>query len=191
MEFLLVNNDKLKVSLTKEDLIKLEIDYKSIDYSNNNTREMLVEILEKGCIETEFNPRNNKLYIEVFPAQDDGCVIYYTRLQGMELFGRSTFASRPVPVIFSFECAETVIEACACAKSRCAHRILCSSLYLYKKQYRLIIWPLDYLDNLSIIFFSEYGKILGAGDVLTAYIGEHGRLIIQENAIEKLSELKS
>lgn len=82
MEFVLVDSDKLKVSLTQKDLEEMGISYESIDYSDENTRKALVSLLEKGRAQTGFNPRRAKLYIEVFPSQDGGCVIYYTRLQG-------------------------------------------------------------------------------------------------------------
>ncbi len=191
MEFILVDDDKLKVSLTREDLEELGINYESIDYSDENTRKALVSLLEQGRAQAGFNPRRAKLYIEVFPSQNGGCVIYYTRLQGGEVFAAGRFVPGPAPVVFAFECSEALIRACAGAKLRCVHRILRSSLYLLEKQYRLVIWPLDYSDNLSVLFLSEYGKAVGEGAVLAAFTEEHGKLLVLENAIETLAELQA
>lgn len=191
MEFFLVDPDKLKVSLTRTDLEELGIDYQSLDYSDESTRDALVSLLEKGRALAGFNPRRAKLYIEVFPSRDGGCVIYYTRLQGGEFFSAGRFVPGPAPVVFAFDSPEELIRACAGAKERCIHRILRSRLYLLETQYRLVVWPLDYLDNLSVLFLSEYGRPVGEGAVLAAFIEEHGKLLVWENAIEAMAELES
>ena len=190
MKFVLVDSDKLKVSLTQKDLEEMGISYESIDYSDENTRKALVSLLEKGRAQTGFNPRRAKLYIEVFPSQDGGCVIYYTRLQGGEVFAAGRFVPGPSPVVFAFDSSEALIQACSGAKRRCIHRILRSRLYLLEKQYRLVIWSLDYSDNVSVLFLSEYGRPVGEGAVLAAFTEEHGKLLICENAIETLAELE-
>lgn len=189
LEFALLGPDKLKVSLSREDLRELGLDYRALDYSDENTRKALVSLLDRGRAEAGFHPRRAKLYIEVFPNEQGGCVIYYTRLAAGELFPGGGYAPGCVPVVFAFADPNTLIAACAAAHPRCGHRILRSALYRLGEEYRLVIWPLDYADNLSVFFLSEYGVKIGAGAVLAAYCEEHGQPLAEENALETLAAL--
>ncbi len=188
MEFTLIGEDKLKVTLTAADLATLGIDPSALDYSNEVTRAALLGLLERGRETAGFHPRRAKLYIEVYPNDSGGCVIYYTRLAGGEL-SRRGFTPGPAPVSFAFGDIHVLLRACAGVYARCGHRILRSALYRLGGEYRLLIWPLDYADNLSVSFLSEYGALLGEGTVLAAFLDEHAELLIDGDAVERLSKL--
>lgn len=189
MEFHLVHPDKLKVVLTKGDLEALEIDYQDMDYSDEATRSALLALLEQGRVQAGFRPRRAKLYIEVFPSEEGGCVIYYTRLTGGELYPSGRYSPGPAPVVFAFPELDDLLEAAAKISGRYAHRIYKSSLYKMEDVYRLIVYPLDYADRLSIWFLCEFGRLVGEGIVLAAYTEEHGKLLADGDAIEKLAKI--
>ena len=46
MELLVINDNKLKIMLNKEDMKKHGLDGKDLDYEDNETRKRLFEILE-------------------------------------------------------------------------------------------------------------------------------------------------
>jgi len=189
MEFSLVSPDKLKVALSREDLAGLNITCAPLDYSDGHTREVLLGLLDRGRIEAGFAPRRAKLYIEAYPNDDGGCVVYYTRLVAGEVFPAGKFIPGPVPAVYLFRDMEVLIAACAKLLPRYGHRIYKSSLYELGGSYRLIIWPLDYNDNLSRFFLSEYGSLVGEGSLLVAFAEEHGVLLRGGDAIEALSLL--
>lgn len=181
MDFTRIDEAKLKVVLSAMDMEELELDYEDIDHSDPKTRRALVNILELGRIEVGFNPKKSKLFIEVFPNEPDGCVLYFTCLGAV---GKKAVSIQPV--IFQFDQAENLIDA-ACELHRLyKRRIFKSSLYIMKKKYRLLIYPLDYSDKRSVYFLSEFGDKIGEGDLLAAFIDEHGELIIEDKAIETL-----
>lgn len=190
MEFRLVDPDKLKVTLTAADLEALGLDYDRLDYSDESTRQLLISLLEKGRAQAGFHPRRAKLYIEAFPSEDGGCVLYYTRLTGGEVFPAGRFAPGPAPVVLAFSDPDILLRACAQTARLYAHRILKSALYKFGSAYRLVVYPLDYTDSRSASFLAEYGEPVGEGSVLAAYVEEHGEALLRSHAIEALAKLE-
>lgn len=185
MNFTLIHENKLKAALSAEDMRSLGLDFDRMDYSDPVTRKALIFLLENGRNQVGFDPRKSKLFIEVYPCDDGGCVLYFTNLQTP---GRGKGAGME-PVLFRFDSAETLLEGAEKVWEQYGHRIFKSSLYRMDGKYRLVVWPLDYADRLSIYFLSEFGEKLGEGELLAAYTGEHGKELIDGNAIEVLSEL--
>ncbi len=187
MKFVLVSPGKLKVTLSAVDLEEFSISYDAMDYTHNGTRQLLVDLLEQGKLETGFNPQHSKLYIEVYPTEEDGMVIYFTTLpSGHQL--RKGSPKAPAPVIFSFEDIDDLTHACCKVYARYSHRIYKSSLYKLGKQWRLIVYPLDYADQLSVYFLSEFAPQIGEGEIHAAYVQEHGQEIILDTALDTLAK---
>jgi negative regulator of genetic competence, sporulation and motility len=114
-------------------------------------------------------------------------VVYFTSLLPGQL-PRLAAGKAPVPVIFAFDDADSLTEGCVKAFRRYSHRIYKSSLHLLQGSYRLTVYPLDYADRLSILFLSEYGRIRGEGEILAAFVEEHGRQLIADNALDVLAD---
>lgn len=186
MDFYLVHDSKLKVILTVEDLEELQIDYESMDYEDPQTRKALLRMLEQAREEIGFEPRKSKLFIEVYPCEGGGCVLFFTCLRqpGAVREGRGM-----EPVLFEFEDVEALTAGAGKTFARYGHRIYRSSLYRLQDRYRLIVYPLDYADRLSVYFLSEFGRNVGEGRLLAAYTEEHGQELIRDRAIEKISEI--
>lgn len=183
MQFSLIHENKLKVILTAEDMEKLELSYEQMDYSDAETREALVEVLDRARGHVRFNPKRSKLFIEVYPCEGGGCVLYFTCLH-TDRSGKVDVR----PVLFEFDSADALTEAACSTYRRYRQRIYRSTLYQMNGRYRLIVWPLDYADRLSIYFLSEYGRCIGEGELLAAFTEEHGQEILEEDAIERLAE---
>lgn len=186
MDVVLLNAEKLEIALNCADMQKLDLSYEEMDYSDEQTRKTLVALLEYAKTTANFHPRGAKLLVEVFPRADGGCVLHFTSLG-------SRFRSYPShlalePVVFEFSDADTLLEASVKTFARYSHRIYKSSLYRYREQYRLVVYPLDYSDQLSVYFLSEFARKVGQGEILAAYVEEHGELIIADNALDTLSE---
>jgi len=64
MELRLVNENKLKIILTNEDMALLDITYEEMDYNDDlGTRRVLWEILDQAKRQTGFDAGKEKLYI--------------------------------------------------------------------------------------------------------------------------------
>ena len=79
MELIKVNSVKLKIILTPKDMEEMDITNETLDYDSVKTRSALRNILEKAKIETGFDTKRDKIYVQVFPSNDDACEMFLTR----------------------------------------------------------------------------------------------------------------
>lgn len=186
MEFVLIGGEKLKITLSPEEVERLDIDLREPDYTDVETKRLLLELLELGKLKTGFAPRGAKLFVEIHLNEEGGCVFTFTALSIQA--GKPGSPAGVKPVIFAFEEADSLCEGAAGLQRRYSHRIYKSSLYRFREQYRLIVYPLDYADQLSLYFLGEYGRKTGEGAVAAAFIDEHGAALILDTAIETLAD---
>lgn len=185
MIFTLLTDDKLKAVLSCEDMDAYDLSYQVLDYEDINTKEFISDILFLAKIKTGFTPNKSKLLIEVYPYEKTGCVLYFTSTS--EFSDDKNNKNISIPVIFMFSDIDVLIDAgCRLFKLYC-HRIYKSSLYLMDNSYRLIIYPLERCDSVTTHFLSQYGERIGDGIILASYIEEHGKPILEQNAIDKLA----
>lgn len=184
MEITRIHETKLKVVLTAEDMENLSLDYDDMDYAQPATREALLYLLEKGREETGFHPKKSKLVIEVYPCEGGGCVLYFMVADKTRNNERSGIR----PAVFAFDTADDLIEGACRLFQQYGHRIYKSSLYRLDREYRLVVYPLDYTDRLSVYFLSEYARLVGEGELLAAFTEEHGQALVVDNAIDIIAQ---
>lgn len=187
MEFKRVGDEGLRVLLTGVDMMRLGVSYEGLDYANEETRAAILTLLEAGCLETDFDPGEARLFVEAYPWED-GCALYFTPLWEEER-GRRPKAKKAVcsPLIYAFGELDTVIEGAVRLFALYCHRIYKSSLYRLGEEYRLILYPFDPGESHTALFLSEYGRRVGAGEIAAALVREHGEAVIEHNAIDKLA----
>lgn len=185
MTFKLLSKDKLKVTLTKQDMSAFGITFSELDYQDLKTKQVISYLLAKAKQETGFNANEAKVFIEVYP-EGDGCCICFSTIAS--LFSLNTKVKTEInePFVFLFATLEDVIKASIQLFTLYCHRIYKSSLYKLNDSYRLIIYPLDQSDRLSVDFLNEFGQLIGSGSILTAFIQEHAHVIIENNAIDQI-----
>lgn len=188
MEIQLISSDQLKISLTEMDLEKLGVTYDSLDYSDPQTKKAILSLLMQAKKTTGFDPHHAKLYVEVYPEDEGGCTLFFTSVQKKPASHRSTDACPCGPVIFEFSNLDILVDASCKLFCQYGHRIYKSFLYRLDESYRLIIYPLDSVDNVTVGFLCEYGRMVGEGELLAAFVAEHGQCIIRDNAIDTLTK---
>ena len=81
MDFLLVDKDKLKVTLSPDDVESLAFtDSFDASGSDSKTRCVFRSILGKARAKTGFCADNCKLFVQCFPSKDGGCELFITKL---------------------------------------------------------------------------------------------------------------
>ncbi len=161
----------------------------NIDYNDENTRKILIDLLKLAKVEVGFSPRKAKLFVEVYESEEGGADIYFTCIRRPTRLDNSQKIISPM--IFEFERAADLISAAAQVCLRYSHRIYKSSLYRINSRYRLLVYNLDYADKLSMYFLSEFGKMLADDEIFAAYTVEHGKEIIADCALEIIAEVFS
>ncbi len=79
MEFLVVNSNKLKIMMNKDDMLRYGIDPNDADYDNNKTRSAFWRVLDTACAECGFSVNGDKLLIQFYPS-GDGSELFVTKL---------------------------------------------------------------------------------------------------------------
>lgn len=186
MDILLLDDNNVKITLTHEDMMGLELEYDTLDYSAPHVRKVLIKILEKAKTQVGFAPKNAKLFVEAYPTKEKGCVLYITAVPKSQQ--TLPLPRKLRPYIYEFDDVDDLLKASALSHSMLSQRIFKSALYDFNGKYRMIVYPLDFSDNRSLSFLNEFGFKIGSGDISAAYTQEHGKEIIGENAIEILAK---
>ncbi len=185
MEIVRISEEKLKLTLCKEDLDKYSLKPEELDYDKTETRRVIWQILDDAKKRTGFDAAADRALIEAYPGRRGGCEIYVTLLSEKKkkrgIRGRYS--------VFRFQSVESLFSLCR-ALSRLGRRYESELYRLREGLFLLVKEPLE--DSIRkeqtlspLSFAEEYGtRCKQAG--LPAYIREHGERLIAENAIGRL-----
>lgn len=84
MDFLTINENKLKIMLTADEVKEYGIENEKTDYRNPDTRKAFWKILDRASEECGFKVRGDKLLIQYYPSKG-GAEIFVTRLGKISL----------------------------------------------------------------------------------------------------------
>ena len=195
MEIIHISASKLKVMLTREDLEEFGLDAETLDYADGETRELFGALLSHVKDAADFQTDGYRLLVRMFPSRDGGCELFLTRIADLPLEESLHAAERPEPALdaFGFETLEELISVCRrlhglgfCKKSS-AYRSDEHRFYLLLEQARAS--KKEKSERISpLAFLCEYGKAEAVDSVLELLF-EHGTLICEDNAVERLGVL--
>ena len=208
MELIVINENKLKITLSAIDMHEYGLDENEFHLSITNTRRVLSKILHNSPIKTGFESEtpNERLLLQLYPEKAGGCELYVTRLTiddesyekeeiGMAEqenrllpIAKSQFEQKTGALCYKFENFSNLVNACKA--SVITSSPLQSSLFLGDdEKYYLFVEKTDLNEDLqSINLFLEFGVRENSEKTrLTFY--EHGKEICKNNAINVLSRL--
>ncbi len=176
MDFKKTNEKCILAFLTDDDMISFGLTYDEIDYCNEKTRSALKYILKKAKAETDFS-FCSRLRIDVLPAENDGCMILFTDVEGIE---DSEIQKRQIV----FECENFNNAAdCAQALSRLEIAVPESSFYAGKDIFRLIVTGAE---DRTISLIGEFMDICPSDELEAARTKETMRCLIETDALKIL-----
>lgn len=213
MELIMINDAKLKVMLTHEDLVGFDMEEGELDYSNTETKRMLWDILNQAKHSIGFDTDGHRVLVQLYPSREGGCEMFVTKLGHLyaehdpydeeededsspeqrfpcKTPHRSHSESKIRPAAFGFDRLEWLITVCRRLKeigyagNSLAWRCDDCRYYLF-----LDTPPsLSYLPPDEFSFILEYGTRENT-DTLQAMLGEHGKIICPQDAVEQLGVL--
>lgn len=187
MEIVRISEEKLKLTLCKEDLEKYSLKIEELDYDKTETRRVIWQILDDAKKRTGFDAASDRALIEAYPGRRGGCEIYVTLLCDK----KRKRGVRGRPGIYRFGSAEALFGLCAELTREKRHYE--SDLYRLPRDtayYLLIKEPLEESirkeNTLSpLSFIEEYGERCKDSELLP-YIKEHGTCLIAKSATKRL-----
>lgn len=210
MEFILINENKIKVMLTEQDLKDFEIDAEDLDYSNTDTKRMFWDILSRAKHSTGFDTDGQKVLVQLYPSRHGGCELFVTKIgelcpadDGCMLSSKpgephtekrasklrlKTQIEKKDSSVFLFESLSDLL--CVCRHLESLGYDSQSSAYIDRdKRYYLFLEGIDtsgYIPLDIYSFICEFGILENVKSSL-CYLGEYGQSIAKDNAVSLLS----
>lgn len=180
-----INKRLYQVLLTGEELKEKSLTFERMDCAGKETQELLISIIT--LLRADGFEPGEKVFIEVYPTKDGGCAIFFSTMDACVQRRWKVHRRVTSPVIYAFDDVDVLITGAVQLFRRCSHRILKSALYRVNNGWRLLIYPLDTLENVSLSLLDEFAERCGEGTLAEAYLGEHGQLLLEENAVDFIS----
>ena len=192
MELILINDAKLKIMLTEQDMVHYDLDCNCANYDNTETRRAFWSILDEAKHRTGFDAASDRVFIQMYPSKEGGCEMYVTKV-GLLCAStekakkkKESTAEQTKMLSFVFDSLRCLLEAC---------RSVCFSVIIPPSQafiddlgtcYLLLDSSGKYDITYLCSIINEYGKQV-SNDTISVYIEEHGKNICSNRAIEVLS----
>ncbi len=173
--------EKISVTLTKNDMTDFDITYDELDYSNIETRRVIWTILDE-VKKTLGKPVNvdNRLLIQVSPADDGGCRLDFTQLPELcnSKKKRLIMKKDSEPILF---CAfdDNAFIDCARYIERFEKLIKSYRLFSYEGNYYAVIYPKPHSTEGLLFSLSEFGDTFVSAKKDIANLYEYGKLLSQ------------
>ena len=170
MRYKVIDNKRLNIYLTQNDLIKENVAIDNMEKKENV--EKLKSIFDAVSVLAEFNINNQSLNIVLMPVADGDLIISA---------GVVEEDSKSAELVFEFDEFENLLGACV-EINGC--KIL-SSLYKMGENYYLVIKINEKYVKKVCSIASEYGEKI---DICSQFINEHGKIIIKNCAFDTIKE---
>lgn len=179
MELIKISNEKLKITLSPEDMAEYGINCDTADYGRTETRRAFWHLLDEVKHKTGFDSASDRVYIQLYPSRDGGCEMFVTKLadRAEQAPLASGSAARRA---FIFPDVAAVIGACRALSAR--HGQMFASAYSAEDGSLLLL-----LDGDPPAFLSEFGKEVDARAAVLG-IPEHFKKLT-DDAIGALAAL--
>lgn len=193
MELLLISQNKIRISLTKDDLDGYRITCDKIDYGSTETRRVFWSIFDEVKQKTGFDAAERRIFIQIYPDSLGGCEMYVSKInapQNAETESESsyvTFSERETPTavreIYVFHEIDTLLSACR-QLIQLGYEAPSSAYADKRGRFYLSVEP----DTSQIYHLTEYGS-RHTSEKVRFYISEHCKAICGENAVKTLGTL--
>ncbi len=181
--------NRIVVELSRSDMTELDITYDEMDYGNIETRRVIWTILDRArrTLSRDIDP-SGKLLIETVPTPEGGCVLCFTVMQkepGQLLRQMLRIRKERLWCVYRFTDLDALTN-CAETMRAMIPDLPRTELYLWQDAYYLLLSGLLPPRGCKNIL-SEYGTLCPEGSVSLPVLREHGKLLADGDAIERLS----
>lgn len=204
MELIVINENKLKIIMSAQEMKDFCIDENEFHLSMMDTKQILSRILKASSTKTGFEEisKDDKLLLQLYSDTYGGCELFVTRItleceedifmpQGDERFLLPKSTKKPAEhkktqFTYSFEKLDFVISVCKELKRRNFSGE--SSLQKLDSGKYLLFIASDGMQNTILSFLAEFGELENT-ETCHLHTLERGMTLISSSAVEKLSAL--
>lgn len=206
-----INENKIRITLTFDELEKRQISLSDIEKDSVLAKELFINLLEESNLEGDFIEDDSHLFIEASSDNNNLFIVTITRIDSIpelkkySLLSEHTSHEQIPPkmrlpkyssykvdsYIYSFDSLDTLLNLCYIAIQENLF-FGKNSLYQYQDTYFVIFSQATVKNKKflkTFVFLSEYCKEYYSYDLYEVSIIEKSKLILKNNALQKLSKI--
>ncbi len=190
MELLIISENKIKISLTKNDLDGYKISCDDIDYDTTETRRVVWSLLDDVKKQSGFDAAKSRIFVQIYPGRDGGCELYISKL-GKQASRSAKVEKRGFSATLSGENGKKEYYIFDGLNEMLA---VCKELYYQGYKGRSDVYVDDdgrfflCAEGEGLEFMSEFG-LHQVSDTAELYIKEHCREVCTQTAVGTLGVL--
>ena len=200
MKFEKLNENKIRITLTIQDLAEKEIDFHVFMSNSAEAQDVLLDMLEQAKKETGFDPEDYNLKVEALVMADTNFIFTITKLPPEEkskiskrkfTVKRKNIVPSSTQAVYCFNSFDDfndflvfLIKNTLFNYKKLAKSI---TLYEYKEKYYLLMNNIntEFIDKIKFYTcITEFAKCVTNSKVFASKLKECGTLIMKNNALE-------
>lgn len=183
----IISSNTIKVVLDEFDMSAYDISFDQLDRSSPETKKLLIDLIENINEEKNVNLTDERIFVEAFPKDDGGCLLYLSMLGNNIKIApeKNSLYSSVVCKITNPETLRMLASELYTLYSHITHN---SELYYSDGNYHLILHTFKRADKNMRNFLNEYCEIVGTNETDCSYIREYSQCIFPINAIEDINK---
>lgn len=192
MDFLVISETKLKITLIKEECEKYKIRASSADHETAELRRTLSQILSEAKESVKFDIGNERALIQLYPTPGGGCEIFLTKLTGVgerekRTISRSdninTYSKRRS--VYEFDTLSSLIAAARAVRGAEGKR--CDVYVSDSNHYYITVEEGDVDGFLELEILCEFAHRIPT--LPPEVMAERGRMLVKDRGFEIFSKL--
>ena len=187
-----LNDNKLKITISIDDLEDKNIDLYSFMHNSQETQDLFWDLLNKAERECGFNVDNSMIYVEATTTGGGNFTLIVTKTNEKPAFINSQSSKRkniklkrkatPLQNVENIYEFENFDDICEFAKMIDNTNVLDNSLYSMNGKYYLKA------SNITCNNILEYANVCASPKMVEAKLNEYGKIIIDNYALQTISK---
>ena len=196
MELIVIDEQRMKIMLTAEDVAEYKIDILTLDAEDEKTKRILYDILDRATSKAGAERARDQAFVQIFPSKDGGCEMYVTKYSQLSDDRAGEVKAVPIPtrgrtsrvkkrLVYKFSSLGDLLLASRALVARGYRDNSDAYIQKSKESIYLVIYESDEVD---VTVTLEYADPVFFGGV-NAYICEHCTAICEGDAVGRLAAL--
>lgn len=196
-----INENKVKITLTIDELSQRHITIKDIEQDSNKAQDLFLDLLEETELNEDFIMDDSQLFVEASSDNENLFVVTITKIDYMPELSKyapkkkrktnSRIEYTVASSIYKFADLDKIFDLCSKLSAEKAF-MGTNSLYKYEDSYFLVFSDSSIKNRKflkTFVILSEYSEQFYATDMYKTLIKEKAKLITDKRAIQKLSKI--
>lgn len=201
-----IDENKVKITLTLDELSQRQISLKDIEQDSNTAQDLFLDLLEESDLQEDFLMDDSQLFVEASSDNENLFIVTITKIDYMPELAKYGSARKKAKrknsnksvneytvasCIYKFNNLDKVLDLTSKLKLEKAF-MGTNSLYKYEDSYFLVFSNSSIKNTKFIktfVILSEYCEQYYAADMYKTLVQEKSKLIIEKKALQTLSKI--